>query len=86
MLLNLLQAAFALLVTLGLVFAAAWAVRRWAPAGLLALRPQSGRRLELVESLTLDPHRRLVLVRIDGGERLILLGDGAFAADTTTKS
>ncbi|MBC7768320.1 MAG: flagellar biosynthetic protein FliO [Phycisphaerales bacterium] len=32
------------------------------------------RRLKLSESLMLDPRRRLVLVRCDGREHLILLG------------
>ena len=30
----------------------------------------------MVETLALDPSRRLVLVRFDQEERLILLGDG----------
>ena len=45
MLLNLIQAVFALAATLGLIGAAAYAARRWAPAGLLQLqarRPTAG--------------------------------------------
>jgi len=38
--------------------------------------PPAQRRLAIVESLTLDPHRRLVLVRLDQQERLLLLGEG----------
>jgi flagellar protein FliO/FliZ len=38
--------------------------------------PPTQRRLAIVESLTLDPHRRLVLVRLDHEERLLLLGEG----------
>jgi flagellar protein FliO/FliZ len=34
------------------------------------------RRLALVETLVLDPARRLVLVSLDGEERLLLLGEG----------
>ena len=34
------------------------------------------RRLAVVESLVLDPTRRLVLVSCDGEERLLLLGEG----------
>jgi flagellar protein FliO/FliZ len=34
------------------------------------------RRLKVVETLVLDPARRLVLVQIDDEERLILLGEG----------
>jgi flagellar protein FliO/FliZ len=76
MLLNFLQAIFALAVTLGLIGGAAYAMRRWAPAGLIALRPQGERRLQLVESLTLDAQRRLVLVKFDQHEQLILIGEG----------
>jgi flagellar protein FliO/FliZ len=76
MLLNFLQAIFALAVTLGLIGGAAYALRRWAPAGLIALRPQGERRLQIVESLTLDAQRRLVLVKFDQHEQLILIGEG----------
>ena len=34
------------------------------------------RRMTVVETLMLDPARRLVLVRIDSEERLLLLGEG----------
>lgn len=75
---SLLRAVFALAVTLGLVGLAAWAGRRWGPAGLFAAgaRTPAQRRLAVVESLALSPTQRLVLVRVDGGERLVLLGDG----------
>ncbi len=76
MLLNLLQAVFALAVTLGLIGGAAYALRRWGPTGLLQAGPKGERRLQVIESLTLDAQRRLVLVRLDREERLILLGDG----------
>jgi flagellar protein FliO/FliZ len=76
MLLNVLQAVFALAVTLGLIGAAAYGARRWAPAGILTLRPQTPRRLQIKETLVLDAQHRLVLVRVDAVERLILLGEG----------
>ncbi len=76
MLLNLLQAVFALAVTLGLIGAAAYALRRWGPVNLMSMRPSAERRLQVIESLTLDAQRRLVLVRLDREERLILLGEG----------
>jgi flagellar protein FliO/FliZ len=41
---------------------------------LLARRPQAGRRLALLETLALDPRRRLVLVSCDGREALLLTG------------
>jgi flagellar protein FliO/FliZ len=85
MLLYVLQAVFALAVTLGLVAGAAYVVRRWAPEGFLALRAQGARRLGLVETLILGPQHRLVLVRLDGEERLLLLGDGR-ALETLPKA
>jgi len=88
MLLNFLQAIFALAVTLGLIGGAAYAFRRWAPAGLLQfqMKPQTERRMQIVESLSLDPQHRLVLVRLDRQEKLILLGEGRLLgpADAST--
>ena len=71
-----LQAAFALAATLGLFGVGVYAARRWGPAGLMRLNTSAPRRLSVVETLTLDPSRRLVLVRIDQEERLLLLGEG----------
>lgn len=71
-----LQAAFALAVTLGLVGLAAYAARRWGPAGLISIKKPGERRMQIVESLTLDAQRRVVLIRIDAEERLLLLGEG----------
>lgn len=66
----------ALAVTLGLIGLAAVGARRFAPGALARLRTGAPRRLAIVESLVLDPARRLVLVRFDQEERLILLGEG----------
>jgi flagellar protein FliO/FliZ len=71
------RAFFALAFTLGLVGLAAVAARRFGPEWLVRLqRPKADRRLTIVESLPLDPARRLVLVRLDSTERLLLLGEG----------
>ena len=40
--------------------------------------------MAIVESLPLDPARRLVLVRLDGAEKLLLLGEGRFLSDAAT--
>jgi flagellar protein FliO/FliZ len=70
----------ALLVTLALLLGFLVAVKRFGPTlGLERLglgRGAAGgpRRLQVVESLMLDPRRRLVLVRADGQEHLLLLG------------
>ncbi|MBK8174446.1 MAG: FliO/MopB family protein [Rhodospirillales bacterium] len=68
-----LQFVLALVFVLGLIGAAAYAARR---LGL----PQGGRiagrqrRLSVIESLPLDAKRRLVLLRRDGIEHLVLVG------------
>lgn len=76
MFLAVLQTLFGLAVTLGLVGLAAYAARRWGPAGLMQMRGGTERRMAVIETLPLDPSRRLVLFRLDGEERLLLLGEG----------
>jgi flagellar protein FliO/FliZ len=81
-----LRAVFALALTLGLVGLAAWALRRYGPDALArfgAVGAKKERRLRLVESLVLDPTRRLAIVECDGRERLILLGEGRLLAETS---
>ena len=71
------RAIFALAVTLGLVGLASVGLRRFGPDALARFgRPKRERRLAVVESLVLDPARRLVIVACDGEERLFLLGEG----------
>ena len=83
---DLVRAVFALVVTLGLVGLAAVAARRFGPEWMTRLqRPRAERRLAIVESLPLDPARRLVLVRLDGRERLLLLGEGRFLEDIAAR-
>jgi flagellar protein FliO/FliZ len=74
--LTIIQALFALAVSLGLFGVGVYGFRRWGPLGLLKLTARTDRRMQLVESLTLDAQRRLVLVRLDSHEHLILLGEG----------
>lgn len=64
----------ALAAVLALLLAGAWCLRRFGPG--TGLVPRGGRRLAVVESLSLDPRRRLLLVRRDGVEHLLLLGPG----------
>jgi flagellar protein FliO/FliZ len=73
-----LKFALAFLLVLGLIALAAWTLRRFGPGGLgMSLgRSAHGRRLSVVESLPLDPRHRLVLVRRDDREHLLLLGTG----------
>jgi flagellar protein FliO/FliZ len=72
------RAVFALVLTLGLIGLGAVALRRYGPGFLTNFgRPSAkARRLAVVESLVLDPARRLVIVSVDGQERLLLLGEG----------
>ena len=75
---------FGLAVTLGLMGLAVVGLRRFGPETLRRLQgPRAERRLAVVETLVLDPARRLVLVRIDAEERLILLGEGRLLSPHT---
>lgn len=77
-----LRAIFALALTLGLVGLAAVALRKYGPDAMARLATQKkDRRLRVVETLVLDPSRRLVIVECDGHERLVLLGDGRLLSD-----
>ena len=69
----------ALLVVLGLLGGFAIIVRRgWLPGSFPALANLSGarqkRRLQVTESLILDPRRRVVIVKADEEEHVLLLG------------
>ncbi len=64
------RAVFALAATLALIVGVAWGARR---LGMMQAGGQGERRLKLVESLMLDPRRRLVIVKWDGREHLLLL-------------
>lgn len=67
-----LQFALALLFVVGLIFLLAWALRRFGLGGLA--RPGSKRRLHVVETAAAGPRHRLMLVRRDQTEHLLLLG------------
>ena len=51
-------------------------LRRFAPGAMVRWRPGQERRLGVVEVAALDPKRRLMLVRRDNVEHLLLLGAG----------
>ena len=75
--LDLARAVFGLAFTVGIIGLCAWAARRYAPQLMARMGAERGeRRLQVVETLVLDPSRRLVLIRVDDEERLILLGEG----------
>jgi len=66
-----------LVAVLAMIFGLLWAARRW---GLGMMSPQGGnrrhRRLAVQEVLQLDARHRLVLIRRDDCEHLLLLGSG----------
>jgi flagellar biogenesis protein FliO len=66
----------ALLVVLGLIALTFWLIRRFGPITLTKSGVARGRqpRLALLESATVDARRRLVLIRRDNVEHLLLVG------------
>lgn len=66
----------ALLVVLGLIALTFWLIRRFGPITLTKSGIARGRqpRLALLESATVDARRRLVLIRRDNVEHLLLVG------------
>ncbi|MBI1188629.1 MAG: hypothetical protein GC206_15070 [Alphaproteobacteria bacterium] len=68
------RALFALLATLALIGLAFLVARRLGMVG--GVRQGADRRLRVVESLMLDPRRKLLLVRCDDREHLLLVGPG----------
>ncbi len=66
----------ALVFVLGLIGALAWAARRFGLGGKLTPNTGRARRLAVVEVMPLDARRKLVLLRRDAAEHLVLLGAG----------
>jgi len=64
----------ALVFVVGLIAACAWAARRF---GLVQLgeKASSRGRLAVVETLSIDPKRKLLIIRHDDREHLVMLGD-----------
>lgn len=65
----------ALIFVLALIGVLGWLLRRYAGGAPAPRRGERGRkRLSIVEVRPVDPKRRLILVRRDGAEHLILTG------------
>lgn len=62
----------ALLLVLGLIAILAWILRRFGFGG--ALRGDNRRRVQVLETTPLGPRHRLILIRRDQTEHLLLLG------------
>ncbi len=67
----------ALVFVLALIGLLTWLVRRFGLAGRMPATRKHGRRLDIVEVVALDSRHRLVLVRRDRTEHLVLLGANA---------
>ncbi|MDX1540068.1 MAG: flagellar biosynthetic protein FliO [Geminicoccaceae bacterium] len=72
---GLLRAAIALMFVLGLIGIITWLARRLRLLGFAPGGP--GRRLEMIETLVIDPRHKVVLIRNDDEEHLLLLGPSA---------
>lgn len=66
----------ALAVVIGLLLLLRWVLRTYATGGQLSIGRSRQNRLSVVEQVALDQRRRLLLVRRDGVEHLILVGGG----------
>jgi flagellar protein FliO/FliZ len=64
----------ALVFVLALIGAVAWIGRRFGVIGRLGAGRTGARRIGVVEAVSLDAKRRLVLVKRDEVEHLVLLG------------
>jgi flagellar protein FliO/FliZ len=65
---------FALIAVLALIAGLTWAARRFGFGGQLTPNAGKSPRLSVVEVRALDSRRKLVLLRRDGWEHLVLLG------------
>ena len=64
-------------LVLGLLALASWGLRRLPWFGSFRPGGKGTKRLAVVDSLVLDPRHRLVLVRQDESEHLLVIGAGA---------
>lgn len=59
---------------IGLIFAVAWLAKRYGLERKLNLKASQFKRIEILDRMMIDQRRRLVLIRRDGREHLLLLG------------
>jgi flagellar protein FliO/FliZ len=75
--LQIVQMIAALAVTLGIFGLGVWGLRRYGPTVMKRMAAvNASRRMAVIETLMLDQKSRLVLIRIDEEERLVLIGPG----------
>ena len=80
------RALLSLVLVLGLIAGAGLLARRFGMGGGFVLRKGVRRRLGVVEQIAVDNRRRLVLVRKDDTEFLLLVGGGADLHISTTRA
>jgi flagellar protein FliO/FliZ len=73
---SLIRAVAALALVLGLIAAAAWAARRYGATRFGGLVRSKNPRLKIIETLSIDARTKLVLVRQDAQEHLLVIGGG----------
>ncbi|MBI3452163.1 MAG: flagellar biosynthetic protein FliO [Rhodospirillales bacterium] len=79
----LLRLIVALAIVLALIAAATWVARRYVAGGALGALGGKRRRLAILEMLAVDSRSRLLLVRRDDAEHLLLVGPaGALLVET----
>jgi flagellar protein FliO/FliZ len=66
----------AFVFVMALILAIAWGLRRFGLAGPALSSPGRKRRIHITESAVLDAKRRVVMIRCDETEYLVLLGHG----------
>lgn len=71
----------ALCLVLGLILGLVWLMRKFGPPGLGGAEG-GRRRLKVLEALQIDPKHRLVLVRRDDREHLLLLGSQSVVVES----
>ena len=75
--LQIVQMIAALSVTLGIFGLGVWGLRRYGPTVMKRISDvNASRRLAVIETLMLDQRSRLVLIRVDDEEQLVLIGPG----------
>lgn len=88
---EILRAILALAFTLAIAGLIAYGLRRFGPDTLTRLQGLKGlrgpaKRMVVLETLMLDPQRRLILFRLDTEEKLLLLGEGQILQSQPTQS
>lgn len=73
---SLIRAVLALIFVLGLIGGAAWAAKRYGASRLSGLVRGKDARLKVMEVRPIDARNKLVLVRHDQREHLLLIGPG----------